>query len=144
MQEITASLEIAAPPAKVWAILTNIDAWHEWSPTINASSGTAAVGSTPSITMMSNAEGKDGPKYNPEIIKLEEPSYFHWRARMLAGFLFTNDKIITLEETATGTRLTHTETFSGMLSKLFCGQMEKGVPPMLDAMNTALKELAEK
>jgi len=63
---------------------------------------------------------------------------------MMVGFLFTNDKIFELEETATGTRLVHKELFSGMLSPLFCEQMEKGVPPMLNAMNKALKELVEK
>jgi len=63
---------------------------------------------------------------------------------MLAGFIFTNDKVFELEETNTGTRLTHKELFSGLLAPIFCGQMEKGVPPMLDSMNKALKEQAEK
>ena len=63
---------------------------------------------------------------------------------MLAGFIFTNDKIFQLEETNSGTRLTHKEMFSGLLTPLFCGQMEKGVPPMLKSMNIALKDLAEK
>jgi len=94
--------------------------------------------------MMGKEKGKDGPKYNPIITELEEPNYFRWRAHMLAGFVFTNDKIFELEETNSGTRLTHKEMFSGLLAPIFCGQMEKGVPPMLNSMNKALKELAEK
>lgn len=144
MQEIKTEIEISAPPSKVWEIITDINNWQEWSPIINASHGTASVGSELSITMMSKEEGKDGPKYNPIITELDELNYFRWRAHMLAGFIFTNDKIFELEETSSGTRLMHTETFKGLLAPIFCGQMEKGVPPMLNAMNKALKELAEK
>lgn len=143
MQEIKTEIEILAPPSKVWSIITDINHWQEWSPIINASSGEAAIGSTLSITMMGKEEGKDGPKYTPIIEELNEPHYFRWRAHMLAGFIFTNDKIIKLEETESGTRLTHTETFKGLLAPIFCGQMEKGVPPMLNSMNKALKKLAE-
>ena len=144
MQEIKTEIEISAPPSKVWDIITDINNWQEWSPIINASHGSASVGSKLSITMMGKEEGKDGPKYNPKITELNEPNYFRWRAHMLYGFIFTNDKIFILEETKTGTRLTHIETFKGFLAPIFCSQMEKGVPPMLNSMNKALKELAEK
>jgi len=143
MQTIKTEIDISAPPEKVWAILTDIDKWHEWSPTINASEGKAALDSTLTITMMSKEPGKDGPKYSPKIIQIDEPNYFHWRAHMMAGFIFTNDKIIELEKTNTGTKVTHTETFKGIMSVLMKGQMDKGVPPMLNMMNDALKQIAE-
>jgi len=144
MQEIKTEIDISAPPSKVWSIITDINNWQEWSPIINSSNGEALPGSKLSITMMGKEAGKDGPSYNPVITELNEPDYFHWRAHMLAGFIFTNDKIFELKETETGTHLTHTETFKGLLAPIFCGQMEKGVPPMLNSMNKALKELAEK
>lgn len=143
MQTVKTEIEILAPPEKVWAILTDIDKWQDWSPTINASQGEASMGSTLTITMIGKEAGKDGPKYSPRIIRLDEPNYFHWRAHMMAGFIFTNDKIIELEKTATGTRLTHKETFKGLMALLMRGQMDKGVPPMLNSMNEALKQLAE-
>lgn len=144
MQTITTEIEISATPSKVWNIITDINKWHEWSPIINASVGDVSVGSTLSITMMSKEEGKDGPKYSPKIIKLDEPNYFHWRAHMVAGFIFTNDKIFELEETSSGTKVTHTETFKGILAPLFRGMMKKGVTPMLNSMNEALKNESEK
>jgi hypothetical protein len=144
MQTVKSEIEIQAPPEKVWSILIDIDKWHEWSPTINASQGKASVGSSVAITMMSKEAGKDGPKYNPVILQMDEPRYFHWRAHMMAGFIFTNDKIIELEKTETGTKVTHKETFKGLMAALMKGQMEKGVPPMLNMMNDALKQVAEK
>ena len=144
MQEIKTEIEISAPPSKVWSIIKDINNWQEWSPIINASNGEISIGSKLSITMIGKEEGKEGPKYNPIIKELNEPNYFRWRAHMLAEFIFTNDKIFELEETTSGTRLTHTETFKGLLAPVFYGQMKKGVPPMLNSMNKALKELAEK
>ena len=142
-QEISTEIEISAPPSKVWAIIAEIDGWQEWSPIIKQSQGVASIGSELTITMIGKEEGEDGPKYNPIITELEESRYLRWRAHMLAGFIFTNAKIIKLEKTSTGTRLLHKELFKGLLSPIFCGQMEEGVPPMLNSMNKALKDLVE-
>jgi len=143
LQEITTEIEISAPPPKVWSILTDINNWQEWSPIIKDSHGTASVGSELTITMIGKEQGEDGPRYNPIITELKEPSYLRWRAHMLTGFIFTNYKVLELEETNSGTRLIHKEMFKGLLAPVFCGQMEKGVPPMLNSMNQALKKLAE-
>lgn len=144
LQEIKTEIEIAAPPSKVWSIVTDINSWKEWSPIIKDSNGAASVGSELTITMTGKEQGKEGPKYNPIITELDQPNFFRWRAHMLAGFIFTNYKIIELKETSSGTLLTHTESFKGLLAPVFCSQMEKGVPPMLNSMNKALKDLAEK
>ena len=144
LQVIKTEIEISAPPEKVWSIISDINNWQEWSPIIKVSHGTASVGSELTMIMIGKEKGKDGPEYNPVITELDEPSYLRWRAHMLTGFIFTNYKIFELEETSSGTRLTHKELFKGLLAPIICGQMEKGVPPMLNSMNKALKELAEK
>lgn len=144
MREIRTEIEIAAPVAEVWSILNNIDEWAEWSPIINRSSGNASLGSTLNITMMGKEEGKDGPNYSPVVTILDEPKLFRWRAKMIAEFVFTNEKIFELEQTSAGTRLIHKELFSGMFVPLFWSSVEKEVPSMLNSMNEALKAKAEK
>lgn len=143
VQVITTEIEIAASPEKVWSIITDINKWQDWSPIINKSSGTVSLGSKLDITMKGHEAGKDGPRYSPIITKLENQGYFRWRAYMITEFLLTNDKSFELRKTPTGTHLIHKEYFSGLLAPIFCGQMEKGVPPMLNSMNKALKALAE-
>lgn len=130
LQEIKTDIEIAASSTKVWSILTDIDNWQEWSPIIKESHGTASVGSELTIAMIGKEDGEDGPIYNPIITELDGPNHLRWRAHMLAGFIFTNYKVIELKETNSGTRLTHKQMFKGLLASIFCGQMEKGVPPM--------------
>ncbi len=142
MREIRTEVEIAAPPSKVWSILLDFNSWKDWSPIINQASGDASVGSVLSITMQGK-DGKDGPKYMPVITDLETPKFFRWRAKMMASFIFTNDKIFELEETSSGTRLIHKELFSGMMVPMFWSKFEEGVPPMLNAMNQALKAKVE-
>jgi len=144
LQEIKTDIEILAPPSKVWPILTDINKWQDWSPIIKESRGEASVGSELTIAMIGKEEGEDGPIYNPIITELNEPKQLRWRAHMLTDFIFTNYKVLELEETSSGTRLIHKEMFKGLLAPIFCGQMEEGVPPMLKAMNRALKEIAEK
>ena len=143
MREIRSEIEIAAPPAKVWSILMNFDSWKEWNPIVIEASGVAALGSALSVTMRNEA-GKDGPKYAPVVTVSQEPKSFRWRAIMMFEFLFTNDKVFELEATAGGTRLIHTELFSGIVVPLFWSKLNEGVPPMLKSMNDALKARAEK
>jgi len=138
MREIRTEIDIAAPPTKVWGILTDFDNWKNWNPIINQASGTASFGSELSMTMRGD-DGKDGPKYMPIVTNFEEPVFFRWRAKMMAGFLFTNDKVFELEEIGSGTRLIHREQFSGILVPLFWSKLKKGVPSMLKSMNDALK-----
>ena len=144
MQVITTEIEISAPPEKVWSILSNINQWQEWSPIINHSAGEFTEGATLSMTMMGKSPEQDGPKYKPVITKIIPNQHFSWKAKMMAEFIFTNGKIIELAKSETGTKLIHKETFKGLMASLMCGQMEKGVPPMLKKMNQAIKELAEK
>lgn len=144
VQVISTEVDIAAPPAKIWGILTDIEKWQEWSPIINKSSGTSAIGSKLNITMSGKEKDIDGPKYSPIITKLEEARNMTWKATMITDFIFTNNKVLEIKKTNSGSRLIHKETFSGMMSVIMCSQMEKEVPPMLDKMNQALKVLAEK
>jgi hypothetical protein len=142
VREIRTEIEVAAPVTKVWSILMDFDHWREWNPIVEQASGIASPGSQLSMTMI--CDGKAGNKYKPVVKSVVEQKSFRWRATMIAGFLFTNDKVFELEETDSGTRLVHIEAFSGILVPLFWGKMEKAVAPMLTSMNNALKRKAEK
>ena len=109
MREVRTEVEIAAPLKEVWSILTDFNSWKEWNPIVNQASGTASLGSKLRITM-GGKNGKDGPKYMPVVTSFEEPKYFRWRATMMAGFLFTNDKVFELKENGAGTQLIHLRT----------------------------------
>lgn len=144
MREVRTEIEIRAATSKVWRILTEFDKWQEWNPIVKSAKGNAAIGSTLTITMCGKENsGKAGPKYMPHITHFNQPNFFRWRAKMLAGLLLTNDKVFELQETTEGTRLVHKELVSGLMAMLFWGKFKKMVPPMLNNMNHAVKRLAE-
>lgn len=142
MREIKTEIDISASPSAVWSILTDFDGWKDWNPIAKAS-GIAAPNSKLKVTMCGK-NGKDAQKYLPTIIAFEKPNSFRWRAKMLAGFLFTNDKVFELQSNGSGTHLVHKELFGGLLVSMMWGSFEKHVPPMLKSMNEALKKTAEK
>ena len=142
MREIKTEIVISAPVPKVWNVLTNFNGWQEWNPVVNKTSGTSTLGSELSI-VMKGEDGNDGAKYAPVVTISEEPKSFCWRAKMMAEFLFTNEKVFELEKTASGTRLIHKELFKGLLVPIFWGKINGGVPDILNSMNSALKTQVE-
>jgi uncharacterized protein YndB with AHSA1/START domain len=45
MKTMSATIDIDAPPAEVWAILTDLGRYREWNPLFVEASGNVAVGS---------------------------------------------------------------------------------------------------
>ncbi|MCF7826649.1 MAG: SRPBCC domain-containing protein [Candidatus Marinimicrobia bacterium] len=142
MREIRSEIDIAAPPTTVWAILTNFEKWQTWNPIVKQVRGVATRGSKLNVNMRGK-EGQEGQHYVATITTFEEPLFFRWRAKMIADFLFANDKVFELKETPGGTKLVHTEAFSGILVSLFWGKLDKQVPTILKTMNEAVKTKAE-
>ncbi|MDA8792135.1 SRPBCC domain-containing protein [Bacteriovoracaceae bacterium] len=142
---VTTEIEISASPDEVWMVLANIEGWKDWSPIIKDSKGNAALEEKLIITMSGHngKEGKAGQTYEPVITNFEESKNITWTANMMADFIMTNGKVLELEETSTGTKLVHKETFSGMMVPLMWGMVEQNVPKMLDSMNEALKNVVE-
>lgn len=143
MREVKTEIEIKAPVETVWTALIDFKAWSEWNPIVNYIIGKAEDQAKLKI-IMTGANGTDGQKYQAEITEFNAPYAFRWRAKMMTGLLFTNDKTFLLSENNGITKLTHCETFSGLFVPLFWGKLSKFVPSMLNRMNTALKIEIEK
>ena len=142
MRELSTEIHISAPIEQVWQVLTDFNEWGNWNPTVNKASGDASVGSTLTITM-SGDEGKDGPSYKPRVMEAAGPRSFRWRATMMGGVMFKNDRVFELTEKDGGTQLVHTEAFSGLMAAMSWKKLSGFVPAILERMNEALKEKLE-
>ena len=142
MRELKTEIQIAAPIDRVWQVLTDFEHWHDWNPMVNQVSGNAAVGSQLIITMR-GSDGKDAMKYQAAVLEANPPRSFRWRATMMGGLMFTNDRVFELTEKNGGTVLVNKEEFNGLMVPLFWGKMKLFVVPMLESMNKALKEKLE-
>lgn len=142
MRELRTEIQIAAPIERVWQVLTDFDRWQDWNPMVNQVCGNASVGSRLNITMCGSG-GKDAMKYQPTILESNPPRSLRWRATMMSGWMFTNDRVFELTEKNGGTELVNKEEFNGLLVPLFWGKMNQFVVPMLEKMNKALKDKLE-
>ncbi len=143
MRALKTEVEIAAPIDQVWNALVDFENWKSWNLTVDEVLGDFKLNSKIMVTMRA-AKGKKPMSYAAEIVEVDENKSYRWRATMMAGFLFTNYKVFTLEATETGTKLTHNEEFTGLLVPLFWKKMETGAVPLLKLLNRGLKKSLEK
>ena len=142
MRELRTEIQISAPIDQVWQVLTDFDHWEDWNPMVNQVSGNVSVGSKLNITMR-GPDTKDAMKYQPTLLEVNPPRSLRWRATMMSGLMFTNDRVFELSEKNGGTVLVNKEEFSGLMVPLFWGKMNLFVVPMLEKMNKALKDKLE-
>ena len=142
MRELRAEIHISAPIQQVWRVLSDFDHWKDWNPMVNQASGTASVPSKLKLTMR-GLDSKDAMKYEPIVVEVDPPKYLRWRATMMSGFMFTNDRVFELKEKYGGTEVINREEFSGLMVPLFWKKMNQFVVPMLEKMNNALKDRME-
>jgi len=137
MRELRTEIQISAPIDQVWQVLTDFDHWKGWNPIVKQASGSASLGSKLNITI--SGEDCKEMSYQPHVLEVNPPKIFRWRATMMAGFIFTNDRVFELKEKNGGTEFTHKEEFSGLMVPMCWKKMNQFVLPMLEKMNKALK-----
>ena len=140
MRELRTEIQISAPIERVWEVITDFDHWKDWNPAARAS-GNGSVGSKLSVTICK--DGKDGAKYKPVVLEATPPKNLRWRATMMAGFFFKNDRVFELSEMNDGTQLIHREEYSGFMVAMMWKKLEAFALPNLEEMNKALKDKLE-
>ncbi len=141
MRELRTEIQINAPIEEVWKVLTDIEHWTDWNPTVKHASGVASVGAKLKITIDGGTE-RDAT-YKPVVSECNAPTSFRWRAKMMGGLMFKNDRVFQLSEHEAGTRFVHTEEFGGLMVPVMWKKLSGFVLPCLEKMNEALKEKLE-
>ena len=142
MRELRTEVKIKASIERVWEVLVDFGNWNEWNPTVKEINGESSIGSKLMITMI----GEDCKEmtYQSVVLQLIPPKIFRWRAKMLAGFIFKNDRVFELEEKEGQTILVHKEEYSGLMVPISWNKISQFALPVLEKMNEALKNKIEK
>jgi len=138
MTHIYTTIDIQAPPDRVWAAVRDIEHWSEWTPTVisvrSLDPGPLAIGTRAIVRQ---------PKLLParwQITKLEEGRSFTWITRG-PGIVVTARHAI--EGAANGSRAMLSLDFSGPLGPL-CARLTRGLSARyLDLEARGLKKHAE-
>ena len=138
---IDTSIEIAAPPSRVWSVLTDFAAYPQWNPFIIRIAGVPEVGSRLVVTIQ--PPGRKAMMFRPVVLVAMPEAELRWRGRLLMPGLFDGEHVFRLSPIGGGCRLDHGEVFSGLLSRLLSGTLPATRHGFV-AMNEALKARVER
>lgn len=111
MKTVAATIQIDAPPAKVWAVLTDLSAYPRWNPLFPEAFGPIAIGSR--LTLKTVQPNGRTMTIKPKILAVEPNAELRWSAG-LPGVI-GGEHSFTLAPADGGTRLVQSETFRGLL-----------------------------
>jgi hypothetical protein len=134
MTTVSAATWIDAPPATVWAVLTDLSRYPDWNPLFPAAAGELAVGQR--ITLHRAPGGGFPATIRPRVTALTPDSELAWESR-LPG-LINGQHRFTLKPGNGGTLVLQSETFHGILVR-FSGRALDQAEDAFEALNAALK-----
>lgn len=113
MRAFTISIDIGAPPGRVWEVMSDTDRWHEWTPSVTSikrlDQGTFAVGSRLMIRQ---------PRFPPALWTLtaiEPATSFTWISVAPGVRVSARHSV---EPIAAGSRVTLALEYQGMVGGL--------------------------
>lgn len=117
MRDVRTEITIDAPPAVVWQVLTDTDAYPAWNPHVVEATGELAVGSTLDITV--RREGVRDRSMRVTVTDLEPERQLAWVGRVVSPLLFEGRHVYELDPLDDGrTRLINREEVRGVLGGL--------------------------
>jgi hypothetical protein len=141
MRELLSEIEIAAPPERVWEVLTDFDAYPEWNPFMRSVLGSGETGSR--VTVRIEPPGARGMTFKPTILTAEPQRELRWLGRLFVPGLFDGEHRLAIEPLDDGrSRFVQSERFTGLLVGLFAKTLaatQRG----FEQMNLALKRRVE-
>jgi hypothetical protein len=142
MSNVRTSLTIAAPPARVWRVLTDFDAYPEWNTVIQRVRAEAHLGAP--IRFAIKIEGLPPMPFAAKVSRCVEGRAFGWRGGApLVPAVAWAEHYFLLEPSGDGTLVDHREDFHGALGLMMRGPMLDRVTRTYDGFNHALKARAE-
>ena len=142
MRAVHTEIGIGAPAATVWAVLIDTAKWAEWNPFARLS-GRVAVGERVSVTL--TPPGNSPITMRPAIVKLDTGREFRWLGHLGVPGLFDGEHgFRVVPEDVGRCRFEHFESFRGLLVTPIMWMVGDATRQGFEAMNRALKALAER
>jgi hypothetical protein len=138
MRTVSSTIEIDAPPAEVWAVLTDLAAYPQWNPLFPEAGGQIAVGER--LTLASRPTVGRAMTIRPKVLAVQPGAELRW-ASSLPGII-GGEHSFTLTAVGSGTHLVQSETFRGLLVP-FSGKTIAAAEADFAALNHALKQRVE-
>lgn len=134
-----AEVHIGAPPAVVWALLTDFAGYDAWNPMLTEMEGEPIPGARLRFTV-TDAQG--GRRRMGGVIHEATPERrLEWRGG--SPLTFVGHHYFELEPAGEGTRFIHGERYAGLAPLLLKPVLDARAAPLYPALAEALKQRAE-
>ncbi|MFB6178519.1 MAG: SRPBCC family protein [Halorientalis sp.] len=141
MRSLETTIDIDAPAAVVWRVLTDFAAYPEWNDYMRVE-GTAAEGAT--LRVAPGPRAGSMPTFTPRVLRAEPDYELRWLGRLYVRGLFDGEHCFTIESLGTErSRLTQAEQFSGLLAGPILRRYGERTAANFEATNRALKQRSE-
>lgn len=142
MTQVQTSIAIAAPPERVWTVLTDFADYARWNSVISRARAELHVGGKIRFRIKIEAVPELG--FTAKIVRCEPARALAWRGGApLVPALAWGEHYFELAPVPDGTRFTHGERFGGLLRLLIRGETHARITRTYEAFNAALKARAE-
>jgi hypothetical protein len=138
-EQISATIEIAAAPEHVWAVLADLASYPQWHPVFREASGRLAAGNR--ITLTSTQPATDRTMTaKVKVLTAEPAAELRWVSSVLG--LMRSERSFTLSPAGGGTRLVQAGTYRGLFAR-FPAKTIVRIQDGFEAINQAIKQRAE-
>jgi hypothetical protein len=143
LAELFTMTEIEAPAERVWHILTDFARYPEWNPFIRRIEGEPSRRAA--LDLVLQPEGAKPRRFRPRIVTFRPPKELRWRARTRLPGIFQGEHRFVVEDLGSRrSRLIHEQRVRGLAVPFLRARLEEPVRRGFDAMNLALKQVAER
>ncbi len=133
---------VAAPPERVWDVLTDFERYHEWNPQIPSITGRVELGEN--VRLKLQLPGRPAMNLVAQLSTVEPNRLLKWHGHVLAPWFFRGERIFSIEPSDAGKVIvTHAEDVRGLMSPVFALAMGGPQTASHKALNEALRERCE-
>jgi hypothetical protein len=86
MKELRKEVAIAAPPERVWEVLTDFESYPSWNPFIQSIAGRPAEGEQLEVRIA--PPGGRAMRFRPTVLEAEPPRVLRWLGHFLVRGIF--------------------------------------------------------
>lgn len=134
-QVVSVSADIAAPPARIWALLTDAAGFPRWNSTVTNIEGPIELGRKLAIRVPISPR-----VFTPKVTAFEPDKRMVWQDG--AAPMFQGVRVYDIMPTDAGSRFTMAETFSGLMLPLIAPSLPD-LAPVFTQYAADLKRAAE-
>jgi hypothetical protein len=138
--DVTTTIEIAATPEQVWAVLADLPSYPQWHPMFQAVRGQLAAGSKLVITTTIPTSGRT-MTVKVKVLTADPGTELRWVSKLLG--ITISERRFLLSPADGGTSLVQAETYRGLGSGRRAFTVISRIQAAFEAINQAIKQQAE-